>query len=95
MPPEEYNRYCDSLSMVSEDDSWDDNEEFENNDDYYDEEEAGDHSNDEGGKPVYVYNIKGEVIDVKDPPEPVRRKTSVHLLVKKCITEESDDDKRP
>lgn len=39
IPPEQYNRYCDSLSDMSEDDSWDDNEEF-GDDDYYDEEEA-------------------------------------------------------
>ena len=81
--------------MVSDDDSWDDNEEFENNDDYYDEEDAENHSNEDGDKPVYVYNIKGEVIDVKESTEPIRRKTSVNLLVKKCITEESDDEKRP
>ena len=62
------NPYACSLSDDdSIDDSWDEESDFGEPDDYYDEEEGMD--DEESGenskpKPEYVYNIKGEIVDI-------------------------------
>ena len=64
------------LSDHSQDESWDEESDYDAPDDYYDEEDDQDLSKMEeevresielGPQPDYIYNIKGEIIDIIYP----------------------------